>query len=108
MVAPKRCETRRVPVPARLRNELAAFNVARTARISRSKEPPGNILSRGRPGESAAHRGGFFRNDGQQDARGAVGTAAALLPSMYRGHVQAECTREGALRQPQPMPELRH
>jgi hypothetical protein len=37
-----------------------------------------------RLGEGAAHRGGFFRNDGQQNTRGAVGTTAALLPSMYR------------------------
>jgi len=61
-----------------------------------------------RPGERATHRGGFVRNDGEQDARGAVGTAAALLPGMYRSHVQAERPREGALRQSQAAPELRN
>ena len=37
-----------------------------------------------------------------------MGAAAALFPGMYRGHVQAEGTREAALRQPQAMPELRN
>ena len=69
---------------------------------------PRNVLCRRRPGKSAAHRGGFVRNDGEQDARAAVGAAVTLFPGMYRGHVQAKGAREAALRQPQAMPELRN
>ncbi len=58
-----------------------------------------------RPGERATHRGGFVRNDGKQDARGAVGTAAVLLPGLYCGRVQAERPRNSTLRQAEAMPE---
>jgi hypothetical protein len=44
-------------------------------RISRPKQPRRNTR---RTGESAAHRSAFVRDDGPQDAGGAVGTAAAF------------------------------
>ena len=38
-------------------------------------------------------------DDSEQHSSGTIGTAPPLLPSMQRGHVQPERTREGGLRQ---------
>src|SRR5208282_3417593 len=47
-----------------------------------------NQESRPLPGKRPAHRLGLFRDDGQENARRAVGAAAALLPGVHRCHVE--------------------
>src|SRR5512142_3202030 len=45
-------------------------------------------------GERATNRLGFLGDDGEQDARCAVGTAAALLPRVDGGDVEPEAPSE--------------
>jgi hypothetical protein len=54
------------------------------------------------------HRHRLSCDDGEQDARGAIGPPATLLPRMNRRHVEPEGASKAVLREAEMLAQLRH